>query len=235
MPRSYQLSRPGGASGPLPAIIALHGKGDNGVDFLAGTGLRGASALVAAPTGVGLAWSPAPYAHTTLDEDAARIGSVIDDLINAEGADPQRIFLVGFSNGGGLAVELSLLDDRVSGIATVSAAVRATPENIASAAWPVDYLNIHGTYDDVVPFAGERRSPYSGATDDTTYGAPDVVDAFTRRNGGRARAQLRRVEGMGHEWPTGPWASRRGLDATRAILEFFGLEPSGSEPLSLER
>lgn len=229
MARSYQLSRPAGtgasadASELLPAIIALHGKGDNGVDFIDGTGLRAAPAIVAAPTGAGLAWSPAPYAHTTLEEDAARIGEIIDDLVSNEGADPQRLYLLGFSNGGGLAVELSLLDDRLAGIATVSAAVRATPEDIAAGAWPVDYLNIHGTYDDVVPYAGEARSPYSGETADTTYGAPEVVAAFERRNAGRARAELRRVEGMGHEWPTGPWAARRGIDATPTILEFFGL------------
>ena len=84
----------------------------------------------------------------------------------------------------------------------------------------------HGTFDDVVPFAGEQRSPYSGGEDDTTFGAPDVVAAFERRNSDRARAELIAVEGMGHEWPTGPRAARRGVDATQAILEFFGVEYS---------
>ena len=137
--------------------------------------------------------------------------------------DSTKTYLVGFSNGGGLAVHLSLADLELAGVATVAAAVRATPDELA-AAQPLDYLNIHGTFDDVVPFAGEQRSPYSGAQDDTTYGAPDVVAAFERRNSDRARAELIAVEGMGHEWPTGPWAARRGVDATKAIVEFFGLE-----------
>lgn len=219
--RTYHVSVPANTTGALPVIVALHGKGDNGSDFLAGTGLHWARAIVAAPTGAGLAWSPAPYARTTFDEDAAFVRALIDDLRSTLATT--NTYLAGFSNGGGLAVHLSLTDLGLAGVATVAAAVRATPDELA-AAQPLDYLNIHGTFDDVVPFAGEQRSPYSGAEDDTTYGAPDVVAAFERRNGDRARAELIAVEGMGHEWPTGPWAARRGVDATDAILEFFGVE-----------
>ena len=219
--RSYHVCVPAGHSGALTVIVALHGKGDNGRDFLAGTGLHRARAIVAAPTGAGLAWSPAPYARTTFEEDAAFVRALIDDLRSTFATG--NTYLAGFSNGGGLAVHLSLTDLELAGVATVAAAVRATPDELA-AAQPLDYLNIHGTFDDVVPFAGEQRSPYSGREDDTTYGAPDVVAAFERRNGDRARAELIAVEGMGHEWPTGPWAARRGVDATKAIVEFFGLE-----------
>lgn len=219
--RSYHVCVPAGHTGALPVIVALHGKGDNGRDFLAGTGLHRARAIVAAPTGAGLAWSPAPYARTTFDEDQAFVRALLDDLRSTFATT--NTYLVGFSNGGGLAVHLSLADLELAGVATVAAAVRAKPDELA-AAQPLDYLNIHGTFDDVVPFAGEQRSPYSGGEDDTTFGAPDVVAAFERRNGDRALAELIAVEGMGHEWPTGPWAARRGVDATDAILEFFGVE-----------
>lgn len=219
--RSYHVCVPAGHTGALPVIVALHGKGDNGRDFLAGTGLHRARAIVAAPTGAGLAWSPAPYARTTFDEDAAFVRALIDDLRSTFATT--NTYLAGFSNGGGLAVHLSLADLELAGVATVAAAVRAKPDELA-AAQPLDYLNIHGTFDDVVPFAGEQRSPYSGGEDDSTFGAPDVVAAFERRNGDRALAELIAVEGMGHEWPTGPWAARRGVDATDAILEFFGVE-----------
>lgn len=219
--RTYHLSAPECTAEALPVIIALHGKGDNGRDFLAGTGLHHARALVAAPTGAGLAWSPAPYARTTVAEDAEFVRMLIDDLRSTFATS--NTYLVGFSNGGGLAVHLSLTDLELDGVATVAAAVRATPDAIAAAQHPVDYLHIHGTYDDVVPLAGEQRSPYSAAQDDTTYGAPDVADAFKRRNGGLARSELVAVRGMGHEWPTGPWAAQRGVDATDSILDFFGV------------
>lgn len=197
-----------------PAIIALHGKGDNGPDFADATGLIHADAVVAAPTGKGLAWSPAPYAATTLEQDAARIDALVDDLIANHGADPARIYLAGFSNGGGLAVSLSTLSNRFAGVASVAAAVRATPGEIAAVPHAVDYLNIHGTWDDVVPYAGEARSPYSGTEDDTTYGARAVTEAFAQRNAGGARAEHIAVPRMGHEWRP---------ETTAAILDFFGL------------
>lgn len=219
--RSFHLSVPQGTAIALPVVVALHGKGDNGHDFLAGTGLHRARAVVAAPTGVGLAWAPAPYAQTSLEEDVACVRAIIDDLRST--FPTTKTFVAGFSNGGGLAVHLALNDLELDGVATVAAAVRATPRQIA-AGDALDYLNIHGTFDDVVPFHGEQRSPYSGAEDDTTFGAPDVVAAFARRNEGRARAELISVEGMGHAWPTGMSAARRGVDATEAVLDFFGVD-----------
>lgn len=200
-----------------PAVVALHGKGDNGPAFVEATGLARADAVIAAPTGKGLAWSPAPYAATTLEQDAVRIDEIVDDLIANHDADPARIYLVGFSNGGGLAVSLSALSDRFAGVATVSAAVRTTPEKIEAVTHAVDYLNIHGTWDDVVPYAGEARSPYSGAQNDTIYGAEPVTEAFNRRNAGRARAEHIAIPRMGHEWRP---------ETTATILEFFGIQMS---------
>ncbi|WP_175935078.1 PHB depolymerase family esterase [Corynebacterium sp. Marseille-P4321] len=217
--RSYHLSVPADAAGPLPVVVALHGKGDTGGDFLEATGLSALRALVAAPTGVGLAWSPAPYAHTTLAQDTALIHAIVDQLEAEYNVDPARIYLVGFSNGGGLAALLAARAARFAGAATVSAAVRITPDEIGRGAHPVDYLNIHGTYDDVVPYAGEQRSPYSGAADDTTYGAEAVTAAVATRAGGQGRALHHRAEGMGHEWPRGTR-----LDAVEEIANFFGLQ-----------
>lgn len=207
---------PAAASGQaLPLLIALHGKGDNGLNFLEGTGLAAAEAIVAAPTGTGLAWAPAPYAHTTLADDTSRINAIIDDICAEHAVDEERIYVCGFSNGGGFAVELSLASERFAGVATVAAAVRASADEIAAAGWPVDYLNIHGTYDDVVPYAG--GGPYG------VQPAEVVVEGFERRNGAGARAVHRRIEGMYHEWPTGPWAAHRGIDCTQEIRDFFGI------------
>lgn len=224
MDPSCHVTVPEGLDGPAPLLLALHGKGDNGYDFLQGTGLGRARAIVAAPTGSGLAWAPAPYARTSFQEDKERIDGILDDLIATHNVDTSRIYIAGFSNGGGLAVELSLHSDRFAGVATVSAAVRASAEQIAQAPNPVDYLNIHGTYDDVVPYEGEQRSPYSGVEDDVIQPAPDVVAGFERRNGDAARTEHRRVEKMGHEWPTGAWA--RDIDLTEEIFDFFGLQRS---------
>lgn len=224
--RSYQCSVPASlnesvdpaSAAPVPVILAIHGKGDNGLDFLIGTNLGTADAIVAAPTGQGLAWSPAPYAVTTLVEDTAFIDAIVADIISTYPVDRDRIYLAGFSNGGGFVVELAVnAPMRYAGVATVAGAIRTDIEFIESGA-PIDYLNIHGTWDDVVPYAGQDRGSLG-----LIRPATDITEAFSRRNSGHARAEHIVVEGMSHEWPAGVWAKNRGIDVTATILEFFGI------------
>lgn len=218
---AYQCSVPAIPAGPdsLPVIVAIHGKGDNGHDFLVGTNLGSANAIVAAPTGSGLAWSPAPYAITTVEEDTALIQAIIADIVATYPVDPDRVYLAGFSNGGGFAAVLAVNNpEAYAGVATVSGAIRVDLEEVAHGT-PIDYLNIHGTWDDVVPYAGQDRGPLG-----TILPARDVVAAFERRNGDAARTVHIAVDGMSHEWPAGIWARGRGIDVTETILEFFGID-----------
>ena len=190
--RSYHVCVPAGHTGALPVIVALHGKGDNGRDFLAGTGLHRARAIVAAPTGAGLAWAPAPYARTTFEEDAAFVRALLDDLRSTFATG--NTYLAGFSNGGGLAVHLSLTDLELAGVATVAAAVRAAPGELA-AAQPLDYLNIHGTFDDVI-----RKLPYVRDMGfDVLYFTPIHP---IRRSGGTTVRMIRLVVGLEIAWVT---------------------------------
>lgn len=217
---TYQCSVPVTLEGDkLPVILAIHGKGDNGHDFLVGTGLGAAKAVVAAPTGRGLAWSPAPYAVTTVEEDTALIHAIRDDIIATYPVDPERVYLAGFSNGGGFVTVLAVNDPSAyAGVATVSGAIRVDMDLLEQGT-PIDYLNIHGTWDDVVPYMGQDRGVLG-----TIMPAPDVVAAFQRRNGDTARTVHIPVEGMSHEWPAGMWARGRGIDVTDEILGFFGIE-----------
>ncbi|MCT1683871.1 hypothetical protein M3A74_03455 [Corynebacterium appendicis] len=224
--RSYQCSVPAslceGAGGDsaeaVPVILAVHGKGDNGLDFLIGTDLGTADAVVAAPTGQGLAWSPAPYAVTTIEEDTALIDAVVADITATYPVDGDRIYLAGFSNGGGFVIELAVnAPETYAGVATVAGAIRTDIETIESGA-PFDYLNIHGTWDDVVPYGGQDCGSLG-----LIRPAQEITDAFRRRNGGHARADHIPMEGMGHEWPAGVWAQHRGIDVTETVLDFFGI------------
>lgn len=217
--RSYQCSVPVALDEPLPVVLAVHGKGDNGLDFLIGTNLGAANAIVAAPTGQGLAWSPAPYAVTTLEEDIALIDAITTDLTATYPIDRDRIYLAGFSNGGGFVTALAVsAPEKYAGVATVAGAIRTDLDEIA-AGEPIDYLNIHGTWDDVVPYNGQDRGSLG-----LIRAATAVTDAFERRNGDRARAVHIPVEGMSHEWPAGVWAHGRGIDVTEEILGFFGID-----------
>lgn len=217
---SYHCSVPPTAEKgePFPLIVGIHGKGDNGYDFLIGTNLGVANAIVITPTGQGLAWSPAPYAITTVEQDTALIEAIIADINTAYPIDPHRVYLAGFSNGGGLVAVLATNNpEKYAGAATVAGAIRTTPGELTAGA-PIDYLNIHGTWDDVVPYAGENRG--GGGV---IQPARDVTAAFAQRNGDAARTVHIPVEGMGHEWPAGIWAPSRGIDVTETILDFFSV------------
>ncbi|WP_296144916.1 PHB depolymerase family esterase [uncultured Corynebacterium sp.] len=217
--RSYQCSVPVALDESLPVVLAIHGKGDNGLDFLIGTNLGAANAIVAAPTGQGLAWSPAPYAVTTLEEDIALIDAITTDLTATYPIDRDRIYLAGFSNGGGFVTALAVsAPEKYAGVATVAGAIRTDLDEIA-AGEPIDYLNIHGTWDDVVPYNGQVRGSLG-----LIRAATAVTDAFERRNGDLARAVHIPIEGMSHEWPAGVWVRGRGIDVTEEILGFFGID-----------
>ena len=217
--RSYALSVPDDTSAPMPLIIALHGRGDAGVNFLVSTGLDAAPAFVAAPTGVQGAWAGAPYAETTYGQDSTAIMVIIEDVQRAHAIDPGRIYLVGFSNGGGLATQVAAdHPERFAAVATVAAAVRTDPIQLATGA-PIDYLNIHGTSDIKVPYDGETRDG-----DDVIYPAEDVVAAFTHRNGAEARTQHYAVQGMGHQWSAATWGTSASVDTNKEIFSFFGFD-----------
>lgn len=223
---SYQCSVPVDLAGsePLPVILAIHGKGDNGHDFLIGTNLGSAKAIVAAPTGQGLAWSPAPYAVSTVEEDTALLNALIDDIVSTYPVNPERIYLAGFSNGGGFVTVLANNNpDAYAGVATVSGAIRVDLDDVARGE-PIDYLNIHGTWDDVVPYEGQERGHLG-----VILPARDVVAAFHKRNGEQATTEHIAVQGMSHEWPAGVWAQSRGIDVTEKILEFFGIDSLASD------
>lgn len=214
--RTYTVSTPHDADEPLPVIIAFHGRGGTGESFLTGTGLDDAPAIVAAPDGVGGAWAPAPYADTTLKDETAFIEAIVSDVKATFPAENSQVYLVGFSNGGGLATAAAAAHpDRYAGVATVAAAVRTDPAQFTTGE-AIDYLNIHGTSDIRVPYDGELRG-----TSDRIYGADDVVASFRTRNGDAGRVEHLAVDGMGHGWPTGSGADS--VDVTEEILSFFGL------------
>lgn len=221
--RTYALHVPADNEEPLPLIIALHGYGDTGSAFLRGTGLDAAAAeaFVAAPSGIDTAWADAPYAATTVEEDTEFVNAVVAEVERDHAIDPERVYLVGFSNGGGLATEIAARDPHsFAGLATVAAAVRAAPESLGKGA-PIDYLNIHGRADAKVPYGGERRSQ-----SDIIYPAREVVDAFEKRNGNNARTEHRAIEGMGHSWPTAHYSgfnTGEEIDVNDEILTFFGI------------
>lgn len=195
--RTYraQLYRPAGAppSVRLPVVIDLHGLSSDGPSQAAltrfaaladrtageggdGAGRDGGTFLVVEPTG-----QPGPMDGATgweigaVDEpdrdDSRYLDALIDSLVAEECADPGRIYLAGYSNGGLLAAEYACSRPRrVAAIATV-AGFSFPPGCVPTT--PV--VAFHGTDDPIVPFAAGGESALAA------FGAPPDLLTQLRR------------------------------------------------------
>ena len=177
----------------------------------------------------------------------------ISDLIDKLGAtyniDTTRIYADGFSNGGGMAFELSCrLSHRVAAVGVVGAAV-LTPLNCKDST-PVPMVAFHGTADPLAPYQG-GTSPASPPGPIPFVAVRDWVASWAQRNrctgdpmdtpitasihrlaymncAENAEVILYTVEGGGHSWPGGKplpqWMvgrTTRDIDASRVMWEFF--------------
>ena len=118
-------------------------------------------------------------------DDVAYLTAVIDDAIARYGADPRRVYLVGHSNGGYMAYRMACdRADRIAGIASLAGANWKDTSRCRPSV-PVPVVQIHGTKDDNVPYAGNVVTPTakeSVASFAATNGyTGDVTPQFKRR------------------------------------------------------
>lgn len=164
---------PAGGAGPLPTVIALHGYGANAQDLL---GLAPAVAegrllmlcpqapIQIEPGYPGYAWYPfgSEQEHAATAEGAATARTFIDWALTHYPIDPERVVLLGFSQGGMIAFRIALAEPgRFKGLAALSTVLR--PESASTiergaglAQLPV--LVQHGTADPMIPVAAARET-----------------------------------------------------------------------------
>jgi len=155
------------SAGPAPLLVLLHGYGSNERDLFAFADqidprlhIVSARAPLALPWG-GFAWYHLGGAPGRLAPDAASRASGIDALDKFVaalpgrlGTDPARTFLLGFSQGAILSLGLAWrAPERLAGIIPVSGyldpELAEGPPPAALTGLPI--LQLHGTYDDVIP------------------------------------------------------------------------------------
>ncbi|MHB1319191.1 MAG: extracellular catalytic domain type 1 short-chain-length polyhydroxyalkanoate depolymerase [Anaerolineae bacterium] len=241
---------------PAPLVISLHGlvqwpahqRQLTGWDALADE--QGFIVVYPRGTGFPLRWraggrglDPAP--------DIAFLSDLIDALSAEYAIDPDRIYVNGMSNGGGMSFVLSCaLSERIAAIGTVAGAY-AYPWEACNPTRPVPAIVFHGTDDQIVPFRG-------GELDGPGWPLPHIaawVQEYALRSGCdpdpvalEARGQARGVEytgcapagavgadvvfytvdGGGHTWPGGhpipaliAGVTSTDINATREMWTFF--------------
>ncbi|KSF26924.1 hypothetical protein AO935_03415 [Pseudomonas aeruginosa] len=252
--RRYLLSQQHKPARPLPLVLALHGANGDAREFAASTALdsegRRLGFLLAFPEGSGekgaLSWNAGDCCKTASRrdvDDIAFLRALVADLVARGWADPQRVFVVGFSNGGMLAYRLAAeAPALLRAMAAVSATLDIDPNELSLG---VPLLHIHGSADTLVPYRGgvgprsSNPAPYpsvsssiasmagrldarladDGRAGRTADGKPVSRERYASAADGEAVVLLRIARG-GHDWPRSDNRGR-GLDATREVLRFF--------------
>ena len=239
--RSYRLYRPQGSVEGMPLLIGLHGLGGTAAFQ---ERLSGASNLadlegfvVAYPEGELLgrqqAWRVGPGSP-----DVGFLTLLARHLIVEFNLDPNRIYLAGHSNGGGMvhraACEASDVFAAVAGVAGAypSGPVCDPEESIAVIAF-------HSLDDPVVPYQGSAQ----------TLALPEWAAGWAQRNACAVRPEssllngavevanwnhclqdvevtLVTVDGDGHRWSGGPGAEAS-VNATEIMWAFFEAHSKG--------
>jgi polyhydroxybutyrate depolymerase len=173
------------AAARLPLVIALHGVGGTGPKMETYSGLSAVADrrgfIVAYPNSRGSFWNST--GSPRLSNDVRFIDRLIADLRQTVCVDPARTYVVGVSNGGGMAAlagcELSV---EISSFASVAGGYAGQPPCRPSR--PESVLEIHGTADQVVPYFGAARRR-------TGNGLPPFVNGWVRRDSCRGSATVR--------------------------------------------
>ncbi len=171
-----------------PLLLLLHGVGSNEEDLF---GLvehldeRFFIVSVRAPHTLGhgsYAWfhvqfTPAGPVIEPEEAESSRLAllSFVDEAVDAYGLDPERVYLMGFSQGSTISMSLALTaPEKLAGVVAMSG--RTLPDVLPKIAPPeklkrLSILLVHGTADQVLPihYGRETRDILSKLPVDLTY------------------------------------------------------------------
>ncbi len=178
---------------PAPLVVALHDGGGRAERFARLTRLSEAATragfIVVYPEGIEQHWNDGrsrvgfeTFVRNT--DDVGFIKAMIDEIAKGLHAiDAKRVFALGMSNGGMMAIRLACeASDRFVGVASVAANMPDRMEHRCRPSAPVSLMMIHGTNDTMVPFrGGDVRSGLKRMG--RVMSTEDTAEFFAQRNG----------------------------------------------------
>jgi polyhydroxybutyrate depolymerase len=258
--RAYLLYTPPGydPATPAPLVVSLHGFASGPVNQMEVSQWNEVADehgfMVAYPEGTGFPkrWNTSSVTDEGGADDVAFLSDLIDALSEQYNVDPQRVYVNGLSNGGGMSNTLACLrPERIAAIGGVAGAY-TEPAGGCNPTRPVPVIAFHGTDDRIVPYAGGA----AGGPQNFVFPAvPEWAAAWAERNGCEAAPEnlpaqgevsgvrytgctndadviFYTVDGGGHNWPGGgrlPEAivghMTEDIDASAAMWEFFAQHP----------
>jgi polyhydroxybutyrate depolymerase len=236
---------------PAPLVLNLHGAYGTPEEQAAVTGFatvadaHGFVVAFPAATGEALTWGIRTEAG--MAADTAFMSALIDQLGNELCLDPHRVYISGFSAGGGMTKVLACrLDGWIAGIELVSA-VYGPQVGDCLPAHPVRTLVFAGRLDPLLPYYGGRIPIPPFADWPPVIGVDEFMRGWTANNGCTgdpvlgeaigwaepvtyqgcaAKTMLYRLGDGGHTWPGGTGyeafgAINRDVSASELLWTFF--------------
>ncbi len=177
--RAYCVHVPAAPRSGLPIVLLLHGYTSNGeaqaLYFDLDSAVERRGFILVKPNGTldpagRRYWNAGRHASPNAPDDVAYLTAVLKDVVTAFGADANRIFVVGHSNGAFMANRMACeRSDRIAAIVSLAGAVDPTDCHPTQ---PVSVLTVHGTTDPLVQYGG-GSSGFLG-----TYGSAEATLAF---------------------------------------------------------
>jgi len=173
--RPVTVNLPDHLSNPAPLLILLHSASTSGAhqeNYMKLAPVAKANGIIyITPDGIKNSegkrfWNAAKSCcnkYKQSVDDVAYLNSLIDEIDKKTPVDPQRIYLIGHSNGAFMSYEFACQTNRVAAIVAIAGAMDSDPECTPRA--PVSLLNIHGTADKTIKIDGGvmNSSSYTSA------------------------------------------------------------------------
>jgi polyhydroxybutyrate depolymerase len=217
---------PSVGAGPAPLLVAVHGWASGAANFAAVTGLSAGAdergVVVAYPQGLGrpAGWHFAGMPSSEFggrQSDVGLFDALLERLTVSGCVDPQKVFVAGHSQGGGMAAELACRrGEGLAGVAMISGEHFRLP---CAPSRPVPILSLHAVDDEVLPYGGgqvttmspdfpsvlpaeEVAAAWAAIDGCLAAGREDHDDGVTRLtwSGCRAPVTFYRLSRGGHAW-----------------------------------
>lgn len=162
--RFFLFHEPAGRQDLAPIVVFLHGGGGissptsinnntDGKTFSDDTGY-----LSVFPVGGGnWGWSSELTDTAEISEDSQFISAIIDQLVSENQADPDRVYVIGYSGGSFMVYQLACeISDKIKAGVALSGQIRGDLQ-ACNPAFPVAIHHIHGTNDMDTPIVGDSN------------------------------------------------------------------------------
>jgi polyhydroxybutyrate depolymerase len=229
-----------------PTVILLHGHGTSAA-FMVGLASFGTytaqdwirlaereRVMLIAPDGIKgsdgkQAWNDcrADASTNASSDDVGFLAALIDTAVNELGADRERIYVFGSSNGGGMAYRLGIeLGPKLAAIG-VQSALMPMASRCKPPAYPISMFLAHGTADAIAPYNGGKVGHWLQRGRGSGISADESV-AVWRRNAGLPEAPVSfRLPHLQSSDPTSATRYVWGSDPARVQVEFMRIDGGG--------